>query len=222
MSTYQFLPNLQESARETLQILKETHSILENDHFVYVSGDHGSGWVDKDRIYPNTKYISRLSQLLAQAISAFKPELICGPAIGGLIIAQWTAHHLGVLSAFAERDPLVQSDIKARPFILRRGYDQLVKGKRVLVVDDIVNTGFSLKQTVQAVRKAGGKVEAGAALVTRGNVEAKALGVDEFIYLLEYKIPAWPAATCKLCQQHIPINTQYAHGLEYVSTHNKK
>lgn len=212
----------QNSTRETLQILKETKSILENDHFVYVSGDHGSGWIDKDRIYPNTKYPNRLGQLLAQSISSYNPDIICGPAIGGLIIAQWTAHHLGVLSVFSERDPSVKSDEKAKPFILRRGYDQLVKGKRVLVVDDIVNTGYSLRHTVQAVRKAGGNVVAGATLVSRGNVDAAGLEVDEFVYLLEYKIPAWPAATCKLCQQNIPINTQYAHGLEFVNAHKKK
>lgn len=219
--------NLNEArAKETLEILRKTQAILENDHFVYVSGDHGSGWVDKDRIYPNTQYIFRLSQLLAETVASVDADMICGPAIGGLIIGQWTAHHLGLLSVFSEHDPTYKPPAKnitgvglKRPFILRRGYDSLVAGKKVLVVDDIVNTGFSLKQTAEAVTKAGGIVVAAAALVTRGNVDAAQLGVEKFLYLLEYKIPAWPAASCKLCQEGVPINTHYAHGQEFVSHH---
>lgn len=210
------MPNL-DNSQETLKILKETHAILENDHFVYVSGDHGSGWIDKDAIYPQTRYIDQLCAMLAKAISHLKPEIICGPAIGGLVIAQWTAHHLGCLAAFSEKDPRPAEQSKM--FILKRGYDQMVKGRRVLVVDDIVNTGFSLKQTVQLVRQSQGEVIGAAALVTRGNVGALDMDVDSFIYLLEYIIPAWPAANCKLCQQHVPVNTHYAHGFEFISKH---
>lgn len=204
-------------ADEVLNILKNTHSILENDHFVYASGDHGSGWIDKDAIYPDTKNIERLTYLLAETIKSCKPDIICGPAIGGLVISQWTAHHLGCLSVFTERDPTVDSHVKAKPFIFKRGYDNLVKGRKVLVVDDITNTGYSIKQTVQLVRDAGGIVSTAATLVTRGNVVAKDLDVEQFIYLLEYKIPAWLEAKCQLCKQHVPVNTKYAHGLEYVT-----
>jgi orotate phosphoribosyltransferase len=53
--------------------------------------------------------------------------------------------------------------------------------------------------------------------VSRGNVDAAGLGVDRFVYLLEYKIPAWPASTCQLCRAGVPINTRYAHGREYLA-----
>jgi orotate phosphoribosyltransferase len=102
-------------------------------------------------------------------------------------------------------------------FVLRRGYDHLVTGKRVLVVDDIVNTGHSIRQTMVAVRQAKGEVIAAGALVTRGNVIASRLGVDNFIYLLEYKIPTWPADRCPLCKANVPVNTQYAHGADYLA-----
>jgi orotate phosphoribosyltransferase len=101
--------------------------------------------------------------------------------------------------------------------VLRRGYDQLVSGKRVLVVDDIVNTGLSLRQTAEAVCGAGGRVVGAACLVSRGNVGAPGLGVDRFAYLLEYRIPAWPASDCRLCRAGVPINTRYAHGREYLA-----
>ena len=66
--------------------------------------------------------------------------------------------------------------------MLRRGYDRIVSGKRVLIVDDIVNTGLSLRQTGEAVRSAGGQVVGAACLVSRGNVAAAGLGVDRFVF----------------------------------------
>jgi orotate phosphoribosyltransferase len=202
-------------AAEALQILTESQALLENDHFVYISGDHGSGWIDKDAIYPHTERIERLCRDMAQVVRAWGAEAVCGPATGGLIIAEWTAHELGVLSLFAEHEPAPQDGALRGRFVLRRGYDHLVSGKRVLVVDDIVNTGLSLRQTAEAVRRGGGQVIGAACLVSRGNVAAAGLGVDRFAYLVEVKIPAWPAAECKLCGAGVPINTGYAHGREF-------
>jgi orotate phosphoribosyltransferase len=54
-------------------------------------------------------------------------------------------------------------------------------------------------------------------LVTRGNATGADLGVGDFRYLLEYEIPSWPAASCKLCQAGVPVNTRYAHGADYMA-----
>ena len=209
-------------AAETLAILTEAHALLENDHFVYVSGDHGSGWIDKDAIYPHTERLERLCRNMAGAVRGWGAEVVCGPATGGLIVAEWTAHELGALSVFAEHDPApVGAALRGR-FVLRRGYDQVVSGRRVLVVDDIVNTGLSLRQTAAAVRGAGGEVVGAACLVSRGNVDAAGLGAGRFVYLLEYRIPAWPASACELCRGGVPINTRYAHGREYLARQAEK
>ncbi|MFX5983801.1 phosphoribosyltransferase family protein, partial [Acinetobacter baumannii] len=85
-----------------------------------------------------------------------------GPATGGLILSQWLAHHLNVPAVFAEHHSIA-ADKNHDPsllghFILRRNYDKLVKHRRVLVVDDIVNTGHSIKQTIEAVRRNSGEV----------------------------------------------------------------
>jgi orotate phosphoribosyltransferase len=209
-------------ATETLGILREAHALLEKDHFVYISGDHGSGWIDKDAIYPHTERIERLCRDMANVVRGCDAEVVCGPATGGLIVAEWTAHELGVLSVFAEHDPTPQDGALRGRFVLRRGYDQVVCGKRVLVVDDIVNTGLSLRQTAEAVRGAGGEVVGAACLVSRGNVDAAGLGVSRYLYLLEYQIPAWPAPACPLCQAGVPINTRYAHGREYLARQSEK
>jgi orotate phosphoribosyltransferase len=209
-------------AEEALRVLRDAQALIENDHFVYISGDHGSGWIDKDAIYPHTERIERLTRDMAQAVRDWNIEVVCGPATGGLVVAEWTAHELGALSIFAEHDPTPQPGQLRGRFLLRRGYDHLVSGKRVLVVDDIVNTGLSLRQTAEAVRTAGGQIVGAACLVSRGNVDAAGLGVDRYAYLLEYKIPAWPEAECKLCQAGVPVNTRYAHGKEYVARKSEK
>jgi orotate phosphoribosyltransferase len=200
----------------TLELLLQSGAILQDDHFVYISGDHGSGWIDKDAIYPHTERVEGLSRRLAGLFRDRGIEAACGPATGGMIVAEWTAHELGALAVFTEHDTPRPGEMRGR-FVLRRGYDHVIAGKRVLVVDDIVNTGHSIRQTIEAVRGASGSVVAAAALINRGNVGASALDVEEFVYLLEYKIPAWPAAACPLCEAGMPINTQYAHGKEFLA-----
>jgi orotate phosphoribosyltransferase len=202
--------------RETLRILREAHAVLENDHFVYDSGEHGSGWIDKDAIYPHTRRTQRLCRDLAAAAGPLNAEVVCGPATGGLIVAQWTAHSLDALAIFGEHDRPA-GDALVGQFVLRRGYDRLAAGRRVLVVDDVVNTGLSLRQMVDAVRQAGGEVVGAAALVTRGNAGAAGIGVAQFLYLLEYDIPSWPAAECPLCRDGVPVNTHYAHGRDFLA-----
>jgi orotate phosphoribosyltransferase len=202
---------------ETLDLLLKSGALLQNDHFVYISGHHGSGWIDKDVIYPHTERIEQLSRRLAQLVRDQPLDVVCGPATGGLIIAEWVGHELGILATFTEHDAPQPGELRGR-FVLRRGYDHLVTGKRVFVVDDIVNTGHSIRQTIEAVRGAGGTIVAAGTLVNRGNVGAKEIGVEHLVYLLEYKIPAWPAADCPLCRDGVPVNMQYAHGKDFMAS----
>jgi orotate phosphoribosyltransferase len=210
------------------EILTRSNAVIRGDHFVYITGQHGDGWIDKDAIFPDTTHGDRLGALLAAAAAGRDVEIVCGPATGGLIVSQWTAHHLAVPSVFADHgkergyDPrrAVEAGAPLRPpFVLGRGYDRMVAGKRVLVVDDVVNTGESLAETTDAVRTAGGEVVAVGALCTRGNADAGAVGCDDFFYLLEVEVPSWPAKECELCRRRVPISTRYAHGADYLAAH---
>lgn len=210
-------------ARRADAILRASNAILRDDHFVYINGDHGEGWISKDAIFPDTERASELCALLADALAAHVFDVVCGPATGGLIVSQWTAHHLGLPSVFAEHgkergyDPRAASPGPLRPpFLLKRGYDRMVNGRRVLVVDDVVNTGESVAETIQAVRAAGGEVATAAALCSRGNASADDVGCTEFVYLTEVTIPSWPAQSCELCRRGVPVNTEYAHGADFV------
>jgi orotate phosphoribosyltransferase len=200
-------------------ILRDSGALLEGDHFVYISGQHGSGWIDKDAVYPFTERTSVLGRLIAEQVRGRGIEVVCGPATGGLILAQWVAHHLGAIAVFGEHadDDAVAQPGDRRTFELRRGYDRLVHGRQVLVVDDVVNTGFSIRGTVEAVRADGGDVSIAAAVCNRGSLTAADIGVKMLTELATITLDSWPKEECPLCRDGIPVNTAYAHGADYVA-----
>jgi orotate phosphoribosyltransferase len=201
-------------------ILRESGALLDGDHFVYISGQHGSGWIDKDAVYPHTERTSALGALIAQAVATDEIEVVCGPATGGLILAQWVAHHLGALAVFGEHGEIAKDEHHAagkRPFVIKRGYDRIVAGRRVLVVDDVVNTGFSIRGTIEAVRSHGGLVEIAASVCNRGALAPERIGVERLIDLTDIKLDSWPREQCPLCREGVPVNTAYAHGHDFVA-----
>lgn len=214
---------IDEAAGETLRIFRESGAIVEDVHVVHISGLHFPMTINKDAIFPHLDRIERLARLLARRLTDLSIDIVCGPAMGGLVVGEWLAHELGVMCAFAEHDPDPQpGEIRGR-FVLRRGYDQLVSNRKVLVVDDIVNTGHSIRQTIEAVRAAGGQVVAAVSLVFVGNFDAKALGVDDYYYLLHYDVPpGWPPEECPLCRDGVPVNTRYGHGKEFLTAQKEK
>lgn len=209
-------------AEETRRLLIESRAILSDDHFVYISGQHGSGWVDKDSLFVHIDRLERLGALLAAELDGLQADYLCGPATGGLIVAQWTARALGMPAVFAEHAARHRPDELRGHFELHRGYDRLVKGRRVIIVDDVVNSGLSMRQAAEAARRAGGEVVAAAAFVDRGNIDAAGIGVPLYRYLLRYDIPEWPADECPLCRSGVPVNTQYAHGQDFLDAQTER
>ncbi|HUA73195.1 MAG TPA: phosphoribosyltransferase family protein [Solirubrobacteraceae bacterium] len=201
-------------------ILRESNALLEHDHFVYISGQHGSGWIDKDAVYPHTGRTSALGAMIAEAVAGEEVEVVCGPATGGLILAQWAAHHAGVLAVFGEHGEPPPEEHHAggkRPFVIKRGYDRLVAGRNVLVVDDVVNTGFSIRGTIEAVRACGGEVRVAATVCNRNALAPEQIGVQRLIGLADIKLDSWPREQCPLCRDGVPVNTAYAHGADFLA-----
>lgn len=196
-------------AARASELLAECGAVVRDSHVVYTSGRHGSAYVNKDAVYPYTVRVSELCALMAGMAAEFAPEVVCGPALGGIILSQWTAHHLGVLGVYAEKDA-------EGGLVLRRGYDRVVAGRRVLVVEDIVNTGGSVRAAIRAVRAAGGEVVAVAALVNRGGVPAAAVEAPALVTLLELSLDSWDAAECPLCRDRVPVNTAVGKGREFL------
>lgn len=207
--------DMSEFAQRTEAILRQTNAILEDDHFVSVNGHHSSGWIDKDAINPHPRLVSELCGMLWQSAAHLLPDIICGPAEGGLVVSLWTGFHAGLPAVFAEHEAAHGADLRGR-FILRRGYDQRLSGRRVLLVDDVVNTGHSIRQTAEAVRAAGGTIAGVACYVDRGNNPD--LGGDfPFVRLLEWCIPSWPEEQCPPEILTRAVNTRLAHGAEWLA-----
>lgn len=115
------------------------------------------------------------------------------------------------------------ADKDGEGFIIKRGYDGVIQGKKTLVVEDLVTTGGSLRKVIEAARSAGAEVIAAAAVCNRGGVEKETIGnPPEFISMLTVHLDQWPEDECDLCKQSIPINTDVGHGKEYVAKHSKE
>ena len=204
------------AAEETRRILEESGAIVDGGHYVHISGLHLSMWLNKDAILPHLPELQHLARYLAHRFRHHRVEVVCAPAIGGLIVAEWVADALGAMCVFAEHDPAGQGRGLPGRFVLRRGYDRLVRGRRVLVVDDCVTTGHSMSQVVEAVRQCGGTVVAGGSITTAGERTAQSLGLDSYEYLYNFPRPImWPVEQCPLCRDGVPINTRFGHGAEF-------
>lgn len=78
---------------------------MDNDHFISVNGYHSEGWIDKDSINPHVPLVSKLCKMIAEETADLRPEIICGPAQGGLIVSLWTGYHYNLSAVFVEHDP---------------------------------------------------------------------------------------------------------------------
>jgi len=204
--------------KEALQIFGEVGALLDG-HFVYDSGLHGFRYMNKDAVYPRVRLTSVLCLDIARHFSdekVFGIDVVAAPAIGGVILCTWTAHWLGkltereALSVYAEKDNL--------QFVFKRGYDKLLAGRRVLVVEDVLTTGGSARGVVEAVRTCGGKVVGVGVLCNRGGVTLEGVAnPPELFALLNVVFEAWPAAECPLCARGVPINTDVGKGREFLA-----
>lgn len=205
-----------------INILKETNAIVTDSHFVYTSGRHGSVYVRKDALYPHAEMTSKVAKLFAEKFKNKRIDVVVAPAIGGIILSQWTAYHLSklkkkeVLGIFTEKDE--QSNQ-----IFKRGYDLLIKGKNVLVLEDLTTTGGSVKKVVDSVKAAGGKVIAVCVMINRDpkSVTSKTIGVP-LSSLGVFNAESFDPKGCPLCKKDIPIDTIVGHGKKYLQEKGKK
>jgi orotate phosphoribosyltransferase len=199
-----------------IDILKSVGAVLTDDHFVYTSGKHGSVYINKDALYPHTQQTAQVGKLFAEQCKDMDIDTVAAPALGGIILSQWTAYYLSemkgkeIAGVYAEKNP-------DKSFTFTRGYDQYIKGKKVLVIEDLTTTGGSVKKIADVVRAAGGNVVAVGVMVNRDpeNVNSEmmeapffALGVLKAEAFDEAEMPADLAAR--------PINTTVGHGKKYL------
>jgi orotate phosphoribosyltransferase len=157
---------------------------LREGHFVLSSGLHSPVFLQKNLVFMHPDRSSRLCEALARKIEAAvgKVDVCVSPAMGGIIPGYETARHLGVASIYVERE--------GGQFRFRRGF-HLEPGAKVAMVEDIVTTGLSSRECIEAIRQAGGEVVCAACIVDRSGGEAD-VGVP-LVALASLKVPAFPA-----------------------------
>jgi orotate phosphoribosyltransferase len=203
---------------EVLQILKKVEAIITDSHFVLTSGKHAAAYINKDALYPHTKETSAVCRLFAEAVKDLEIDTVVGPALGGIILSQWTAHHLSKVKG-KEVFGVYTEKTEGGGQIFTRGYDKFVAGKKVLVVEDLTSTGGSAKKVVDAVKAAGGQVVGVCVMVNRNlkEVTAEFLGAP-FFPLAEFEVQSYDEVDCPLCKSNVLINTSVGHGKEYLES----
>lgn len=201
---------------ETYKILQGVGAIRRG-HFVYTSGRHGDTYIDKNALYTQRKYISRLCRMMIMLLACDRVEVVVGPASGAAILANLTSFHISKHLKHRVRWVVAEKD-GSGGFLIRPENVPLLKDKCVLVVDDITTTGRSLKKVVETVRACGGNVLAAVVIVNRGAIQASDAGdVPRLEQLLRLEFESYPEHMCYLCRQRIPINTDVGHGKEFLT-----
>jgi orotate phosphoribosyltransferase len=169
---------------EVLQIFRDCGAILEG-HFILTSGLRSPVFLQKARVFMYPDRAERLCRALAGKIRAAGyggVSKVVSPAVGGIIPGYETARHLGLPAIYTER-------VEGR-FELRRGFE-LAHGEKVIVVEDIVTTGLSIRECIDCLKRIGADVVAAACLIDRSAGEAD-VGVP-LVALAQYKVPAYSA-----------------------------
>ncbi|MFO0702684.1 MAG: phosphoribosyltransferase family protein [Candidatus Andersenbacteria bacterium] len=203
----------EQRARELLVEINAAHE----GHFVYQAGDHGPGYLNKDDAFATPEALDELARGLAERFVNCGIEVVIGPAYGAIALCYAVALHLGrtegrtVHAAY-----MIKIQEKPVKFQVKASLASYVAGKRALVVEDIVNSGDTIKAAVRDARTAGAIVEP---CWRRGQPRRQHGRIGEvgvLCSLITVKMDKQPAEECELCRKDVPISTHLGHGKRYL------
>lgn len=199
MSLYCKLPNK----------LEDQGILIRNKHFVYTSGRHGAAYFNKDKIYADPILTSDICNKMSMYLDNNPiPDTVCGAEKGGIILSQWVAYYLSthnvynVNSVYAEKTLTEETD---RGLVFKRGYADYIKNKKVVIVEDVINTGVTTERLIKAVRELHGQVDTVLAICNRGGITAEDLGVKDLFCLFSLPLESYSAEECPLCKSGVAI-----------------
>jgi orotate phosphoribosyltransferase len=181
------------TADSVLDRFKRVGAFLEG-HFRLTSGLHSPGYMQCALVLAHPREAEALGAELAERVRGLGANVVLSPALGGIVIGQEVGRALGVRALFAERQDGV--------LMLRRGFT-LSAADRVLVVEDVVTTGKSTRETIDVARAAGAQVVGAAAIIDRSGGDQK-LDVP-FHALATIALPAYQPESCPLCAAGQPV-----------------
>jgi len=183
-------------ADSVVQMFEKSGALL-HGHFLLTSGLHSPEYWEKARVLQYPAYTEQLCRMIADHFRDADVSVVAGPTTPGIILAYETARQLGVRGIFAEKD-----DEGGRVF--RRGFE-IKPGERVLVVDDIMTTGGSVRDVIAAVEKTGGTVAGVGVLVYRPSA-GKAIDFGVPFYACHTAdVVTYQPDNCPLCKAGVPL-----------------
>lgn len=186
-------------ATSGLALFEETGAYL-HGHFRLTSGLHSGEYLQCAKVLAHPEYAERLGRALSSKIRGLTGEVaidvVVAPAMGGIIIGHEVARALGVRSLFTERDAATNS------MTLRRGFE-IAAGERAIVIEDVITTGGSTKEVVDAIAAAGARVLAAGSIIDRSGGRAD-VGVPR-VALETLEAVAYSAEECPLCREGLPL-----------------
>lgn len=201
-------------------LLKQYGCIYEG-HFVGVSTKHLAGYCNIDPLIPHVTEVGQLIKELVNNFQGSGVEVVASPAVGAIPFAHWGAQQLmalnggDILGVWADK----VSGAEERKFVFEReGFAEAVKGKKVLILEDMINQMKSVKAMIETVTSAGGTVVGVGCIAANRGVSAEALGVPVFYKLAAVEYDSWTLEECMhsgLCSKHMPIVEDIGHGHEF-------
>lgn len=178
---------------DLLDLFRRSGALLEG-HFRLTSGLHSPGYLQCALVLQHPPQAEALGRAIAGRVKELRPTVVLSPALGGVVIGHEVGRALGVRAIFCER--------QEGRLALRRGFT-LDASDRVLVVEDVMTTGGSTRETIEVAKAAGGQVIGTASIVDRS---AGAIHFDvPFVSLLEIALPTYEQDKCPLCAQGLPV-----------------
>jgi len=182
-----------------LDLFRKSGALLEG-HFRLSSGLHSDRYLQSALVLQYPEFATALGEALGARTTHLQPTAVLSPALGGIVIGQEVGRALGVRALFAERQDGVLT--------LRRGFT-LSPSDRVLIVEDVITTGGSTRETAKVAEAAGAHVIGAGAIVDRGGKAEVGLPLQSLVRL---EVPAWPAETCPLCAKGASVTKPGSRG----------
>lgn len=181
------------TAADVLDLFRKSGALLEG-HFRLSSGLHSNRYLQSALVLQHPEYASALGQAIAERLRGLKPNVVLSPALGGIVIGQEVGRALGVRAIFAER--------QEGRLALRRGF-AMSPADRAVVVEDVITTGGSTRETMDVAAAAGAEVVGAAAIIDRGT-QAGRLHVP-LVPLVRLEVPVYDPESCPMCARGEPV-----------------
>lgn len=175
--------------KEVLEVFQKTGGILKG-HFMLTSGRHSDTYMQCAKLFVDTESSEKLCAALAEKLQGIEAEAVVSPAVGGILMGYEVARQLGVPNYFMEREN--------GEMTLRRGFS-IAEGTKVLVVEDVVTTGGSVKEVIAKLKAMGANPVAVASIVDR-SAGAVEFGLP-FYNLISMNVVSYEPENCPLCKE---------------------